>query len=68
MGKIVGFSLAWIMADVLLGMRAQNVYSLVMILLVVAFCWREIIMMCFAKNLKPSSSRRSTAEQTVMDV
>jgi hypothetical protein len=57
-GTLVGLSLFWTMAPVLFGMAAQIVYSLVA-LLVVAFFWCKIMMMYFATNIKPSSSRRS---------
>jgi hypothetical protein len=65
MGALFGFCLAWTMTDVLLGMRAQVVYSLV--ILVVAVFWYKM-MMGLATDSKPSSSRRSTAEQTVVTV
>jgi hypothetical protein len=61
LGILVGLSLAWNMEAVLLGTRAQTVYSYVTVL-VVAFFWCKIMMMYFATNIKPSSSRRSTAE------
>lgn len=57
-GALVGVCLAWTMTDVLLGMRAQIVYSLVT--LVVALCWCRIMMMCFATESRPSSSRSRT--------
>jgi hypothetical protein len=63
LGALVGISLAWTMEAVLLSMRAQIVYSYVTVL-VVAFFWFKIMMMRFATNIKPSSSRQSTAEQT----
>jgi hypothetical protein len=66
-GALVGMSLAWTMPAILLGMRARIVCSF-MALLVVAFFCCIIIMMCFATKIKTSSSRRSTAEQTVMAV
>jgi hypothetical protein len=54
-GALVGFSLAWpMMAALILGMRAQTLYSLVT-LLVVAFFWSKIMMMYFATHIKPSS-------------
>jgi hypothetical protein len=64
-GFLVGLSLAFTMAAVRLGMSAQTVYFLVA-LLVVAFFWYKILIMCFAINIKPSSSRRSTAERTTV--
>jgi hypothetical protein len=63
LGALVGISLAWTMEAVIVGMRAQIVYSYVTVL-VVAFFWCKIMMMCFATNIKPSSSRQSTAEQS----
>jgi hypothetical protein len=65
LGILVGLSLAWKMEAVLLGTRAQTVYSYVTVL-VVAFFWCKIMMMYFATHIKPSSSRRSTAEQTTV--
>ncbi len=61
---LVGISLAWTMPDVLLGLRAQIVYSLVT--LVVALVWCKIMMICFATDsMTPKSFRR---EQTMMIV
>jgi hypothetical protein len=65
LGAMVDISLAWNMAAVLFGTRVQTVYSLATAL-VVALFWCKIMMMCFATNIKPSSSRRSTAEQTTV--
>jgi hypothetical protein len=63
-GALVGVCLAWTMTDVLLGMRAQIVYSLVT--LVVALVWCKIMMICFATDsMTPKSFRR---EQTMMIV
>jgi hypothetical protein len=64
-GFLLGLSLAFTMAAVRLGMSAQTVYFLVA-LLVVAFFWYKILIMCFAINIKPSSSHRSTAERTTV--
>jgi hypothetical protein len=58
MGTLVGLSIVWTMAAFILGVRAHTVYSLVT-LLVVAFFWCKIMIMYFAKNIKPSPSRRS---------
>jgi hypothetical protein len=55
-GALVGVCLAWTMTDVLLGMRAQIVYSLVT--LVVALVWCKIMMMCFATESKATKSIR----------
>jgi hypothetical protein len=66
-GAMVGISLAWAMVAVLLGITAQPMCSLV-ILLVVALFSRKIMTMYSATKIKPSSSRRSTAEQTMMAV
>jgi hypothetical protein len=63
-GALYGICFAWTLTDILLGMRAQIVYSLVT--LVVALFWCKIMMMCFTED-KPSS-RRSTAEQSLMVV
>jgi hypothetical protein len=66
MGTLVGLSLFWTKAtDVLLGMRAQAMYSLVALLMVIFF-WRKIMVMYFTTNIKPSSSRRSAVEQTTV--
>jgi hypothetical protein len=65
-GALVGVCLAWTMTDILLGMRAQIVYSLVT--LVVALFWCKIMMMCFANESKTSSSRQSSAERTMIVV
>jgi hypothetical protein len=54
-GALVGVCLAWTMTDVLLGMRAQIVYSLVT--LVVALVWCKIMMICFATDSKPTKIR-----------
>jgi hypothetical protein len=64
-GALVGLSIVWPTAAVLWDTRAQaiSVYSLVTVLVVVSF-WRKIMIMYFTTNIKPSSSRRSTAEQT----
>jgi hypothetical protein len=63
-GALVGVCLAWTMTDILLGMRAQIVYSL--FTLVVALFWCKVMMMCFATDGRQSSSHRSKAEQTLM--
>jgi hypothetical protein len=65
-GVLVGISLAWTVAAVHLGMWAQAVYSSGG--LVVAFLLVKIIKTCFATDIKPPSSRRSTAEQTMIIV
>ncbi len=57
-GALVDASIVWTMAALHLGTRAQTMYSHVT-LLVVAFFWRKIMVMCFATDIKPSSSRRS---------
>jgi hypothetical protein len=65
-GALAGFCVAWTITDVLLGMRAQVGYSLVII--GVALVWYKIVTASAAEN-KPSSTRRSTtAEQTMMTV
>lgn len=55
-GALVGVCLAWTMTDILLGMKAQIVYSLVT--LGVALFWCKIMMLCFSspKNKQSSSS------------
>jgi hypothetical protein len=58
-GAMGGVFLAWTITDVLSGMRAHAVYSLV------GLFWCKFVVMCFAAYSKPSSSRRSTAEQTI---
>jgi hypothetical protein len=63
-GALVGVCLAWTMTDVLLGMRAQIVYSLVT--LVVALVWCKIMMMCFATDSKPTKSARREQTMTVV--
>jgi hypothetical protein len=68
MGALVGLGIVWPAAAVLWGStRAQviSVYSLVTVLVVVSF-WRKIMIMYFTTNIKPLSSRRSTAEQTTV--
>ena len=57
-GALVDASIVWTMAALHLGTRAQTMYSHVT-LPVVAFFWRKIMVMCFATDIKPSSSRRS---------
>jgi hypothetical protein len=57
MGSLVGISLFWTMAAVLWGTTAQTVYC--QAVLVVAFFWCKIMMMYFATNTNPSSSRQS---------
>jgi uncharacterized membrane protein len=62
----VGGCLACFMTGVLWDMRAQIEYFLVM--LVVALFFYKIVVMCFATDTddsNASSSRRSTAEQTM---
>jgi hypothetical protein len=58
----VGHCLAW----TIWGMRAQTEYALA--ILVVALFWYKIEVMCFATDSNPSSSRRSTAEETMTAV
>jgi hypothetical protein len=62
---VAGVCIAITMTGVLLGMRAQTKFSLV--LMVVTLVWCTVVVMCFTTdtNGKPSSSRRSTAEQTM---
>jgi hypothetical protein len=63
----LGASLAWTMTGATFGgMRAQPVHSLG--ILVVAFVWCKIVVMCFATDSKPSSSSRSSAEETMLAV
>jgi hypothetical protein len=57
----VGACLAWTTTGAIFGMRAQTEYSLVM--LVVALFWCKIVVMCFATDSKPSSSRKSSADE-----
>jgi uncharacterized membrane protein len=57
-GFLIGLSLACTMSAFLWKMTAQTVYCAVA-LLVGAFLWYKIMMMRFATNIKPSSSRRS---------
>jgi hypothetical protein len=64
-GVMIGISLAWTMAAVLFGMRVQTVYSYVIVLMG-AFFWCKIMIMCFATDIKPSSSRRSTVEHATI--
>jgi len=47
-GALVGVCLAWTMTDILLGMKAQILYSL--ITLVVALFWCRVMMWCFASK------------------
>jgi hypothetical protein len=64
-GALVGVCLAWTMTDVLLGMRAQIVYSLVT--LVVALVWCKTMMMCFATDYsKTTTSARRQQTVTVV--
>jgi hypothetical protein len=65
-GALVGLCLAWTMTDVILGRWAHIAYSLV--ILVVALCWCKLMMTCFVKDNKPPSSRRLTAEPTMIAV
>jgi hypothetical protein len=67
-GALVGINLAWTVTDLVLGMSAPlaPVYSFGG--LAVALLWVKIITTCFATGIKPPSSRRSTAEQTMMAV
>jgi hypothetical protein len=61
-GTLISISLAGTMAAVHLGMRAQTYVALP-----VFFCfWCKIVMMYFSANIKPSSYRQSTAEQTTV--
>jgi hypothetical protein len=64
-GTLAGFCVAWTITDVLLGMRAQVAYSLFII--AVAFAWYKMMMASSAES-KPSSTHRSTVEQTMMTV
>jgi hypothetical protein len=57
----VGVSLTWTTTGALLGMWAQTGVSLVM--LVVALVWCKIVVMHFATDNKPSSSRQSSADE-----
>jgi hypothetical protein len=67
-GAHVGTSLvAWTMPALFSSTQTSIVYSFVGPL-VVAFFYCKIRMMCFAPNIKSSSSCRSTVEQTVMAV
>jgi hypothetical protein len=66
LGTLVCLSLAWNLEAGMLGMRAQTMYSYYVTVLLVAFLWCKIMMMCFATNIKPSLSHRSTAEQTTV--
>jgi hypothetical protein len=67
-GVLAGFCLAWTITDILLGMHAQFAYCLVAI--VVALFWYKFMMfmMASATDKKPSSSRRSKSEPSVMTV
>jgi hypothetical protein len=56
-GALVGVCLAWTMTDILLGMRAQIVYSLVT--LVVALFWCKIMMLCFSTESPTKQLSRS---------
>jgi uncharacterized membrane protein YfcA len=62
----VGVGLAWTTTGALLGMRAQSEFSLV--LLAVALVWCKIVVMYFAIDNKPSSSRRSLADEIMTAV
>jgi hypothetical protein len=61
----VGFSLAWTTTGAILGMRTPTGYTLAF--LVAPLVWCKLLVMCFATDAdsKPSSSRRSTAKQTM---
>jgi hypothetical protein len=60
----VSACLAWTMTDVLWGMWAQPVHSLVM--LAVALLWTsKNVVMCSATDSKPSLVCRSSAEETI---
>ena len=53
-GALIGVCLAWTMTDILLGMKAQILYSL--ITLVVALFWCRVMMWCFASEKSEKKS------------
>jgi hypothetical protein len=66
-GALAGVCLAGTLIEVLLGMRVQVECSLA--IMVVAFIWYKKVTMASATDSKPpSTTRRSTAEQTMMTV
>jgi hypothetical protein len=65
-GALVGINVAWIVTDLLLGSPAPIMYSFGG--LAFAILWVKIVTMCFPTYSKPLSSRRLTAEQTMMAV
>jgi hypothetical protein len=66
-GVLAGICLACTIMDVLLGTRT-HVVAYPLVTMVVAFIWCKVTMMASATDSKPSSTRRSTAEQTMMAV
>ena len=60
-GALVGVCLAWTMTDLLLGMKAQIMYSLVT--LGVALFWCQIMIKCFV-----SSERKTERSEPLMIV
>jgi hypothetical protein len=68
-GVLAGICLACILMDVLLGNRV-HVVEYPLVTMVVAFIWCKMTMLASATDgdSKPSSTRRSTAEQTMMIV
>jgi hypothetical protein len=61
----VGIGLAWTTTGAILGMRTQTGYTLAILVVALVSC--KIVVMCFAidEDSEPSSSRRSTAKQTM---
>jgi hypothetical protein len=61
----VGIGLAWTTTGAILGMRTQTWYTLAIHVVALVSC--KIVVMCFDtdEDSKPSSSRRSTAKQTM---
>jgi hypothetical protein len=57
----VGACLAWTTTGAIFGMQVQTELSLVM--LVIALVWCKIVVMYFATDSKPASSRQSKAEE-----
>jgi cation transport ATPase len=66
-GALAGTCLACTVMDVLLGTRAHFEYPLA-IIVVACFWYKREVTMASATDRKPSSTRRSTAEPTIMTV
>lgn len=62
-GALIGVCMAWTMTDVLLGMRAQILYSLVT--LVIALFWCRVMMFCFASG---ETKKKEVSEDEIIVV